>query len=135
MTFPILGLFDIWALLAARLILGAIFFRHGYAKLKDLPKTKNDFTDMGFRPSGFWGPLVGVSETLGGLALVLGFFTQVAAALVGVVMAVAIIWKLKNKLGFGKAEIDFALLALAIVLKIFGGGAFALDIFLPQLLF
>jgi putative oxidoreductase len=135
MTFPILGLFDIWALLIARLILGVIFFRHGYAKLKDLPKTKNDFTGMGFRPGGFWGTLVGVFETIGGLALILGFFTQVAAALVGGIMVVAITWKLKSKFGFGKAEIDFALLALAIVLKIFGGGAFALDIFLPQMLF
>jgi putative oxidoreductase len=134
MTFPILAILDIWALFILRVVLGLIFTAHGLAKVRNLKANAESFTGMGFKPGMFWGTLVGLTETISGIALILGFFTQVAAALVGLVMIVAIVWKIIRKMSFNKMEIDLILLASAFTILILGGGAYALDMFLPTLL-
>ena len=134
MTFPILAVFDVWALLILRIALGLIFVSHGLPKIRNLKKTAENFQMMGFHPGVFWGSLVAFTELGGGLALILGFFTQVAAFLIAIIMLTAIIWKIIKKNKFEKIEFDLILLAAAILIVVLGGGAYVLDVFLPSAL-
>ena len=136
MNVPILGIFDDWALLILRLAVGAIFIAHGAAKLKNLSGTAGWFDSIGFKPGRFWGTLVAFVESLGGLAVLIGFFTQIAAPFLGFVMVVAGSWKIKTKQKLvGGYELDLILLAAAITLTVLGGGSLGLDSYLPTLLY
>ena len=74
-----------------RVALGAVLLAHGMPKLKDLKKTAENFEMMGFRPGKFWGTFVALVEVLAGLLFILGFFTQIAAAVVAVEFIVILI--------------------------------------------
>jgi putative oxidoreductase len=84
-------------LLAVRLALGIIFISHGYPKLAGQGAAMQPF----FIQHGLPGNLVyvaGVLEFFGGGLLILGLFTQVAALLLAMEMAVAI-WKVHSGQG------------------------------------
>ena len=135
MTIPLLGIFDDWALLILRLAVGIIFLAHGLSKVKNLSGTGKWFESIGFNPGLFWGPLVAYVETIGGLAVLIGFFTQLAAPLLAGVMIVAGGWKIKSKQKLvGGFELDFILLAAVLLLTVLGGGNFGVDPYLPRLL-
>jgi uncharacterized membrane protein YphA (DoxX/SURF4 family) len=72
-----------------------------------------------------------IVEPLGGVALVLGLFTQLAAAGFGIIMLGAIRLKAiqmhKKFSETGGWELDVILLASAIALFALGGGLFSLD--------
>jgi len=114
--------------LALRLALGAIFIAHGWPKLKDLKKTAAGFNGMGFKPGGFWGTLVALLEFFGGIALVLGLYTQTFAALFALEFLTIIVWKLARRQPFvGGWEFDLIILAGLLVLAANGSGAYSLD--------
>lgn len=69
-------------LLAARLLLGAIFVQSGFGKLTNLPGFIATIDKMGAPLPQVLGPLGACVEFFGGLALVLGAWTWVAALLV-----------------------------------------------------
>jgi uncharacterized membrane protein YphA (DoxX/SURF4 family) len=72
--------------------------------------------------------VLGGTEFFGGILLVLGLFTQVAAALIAFTMLVAI-WKVKRAQGFvGGYEFELALFVIAVSLMLTGPGAYALDL-------
>ena len=120
-----------WMLAALRIVLGLTLAIHGFPKLKDLKTTSANFGAMGFRPGAFWGPLVAVVEFFGGLALMLGIWTEVAAALFVGQFAVITIWKLAKRQAFvGGYEIDLLILAAALVILTQGAGAVSLDRYL-----
>ena len=132
--FTYLYLYQDWALLLLRVALGAAFIVHGYPKL--FTGMRAGFAgwldSIGIKPGKFWALVVGVVEFFGGIALVLGVFTQLAAALVAVNMLVAM-----AKVKWGKAkfvemektgwELDFIYLAAAAILFTFGPGGYALE--------
>ena len=71
---------------------------------------------------------MGGVEFFGGIALIVGFATQLAAALVAVNMLVAIS-KVKFKQGLVNGyEFDLVLLVIALALLVLGPGAYALDL-------
>jgi putative oxidoreductase len=74
--------------LAARLLLGVVLLAHGYQKLvgQGLGATSASFARLGVPLPGLSAAFAGCVETGGGLLLVLGLLTPVAAALVTVVM-------------------------------------------------
>ena len=114
--------------LALRLALGAIFIVHGWPKLKDLKKTATGFNGIGFKSGGFWGTLVALLEFFGGIALVLGFYTQTFAALFALEFLTIVVWKLAKRQPFvGGWEFDLIVLAGLLVLVANGGGAYSLD--------
>lgn len=83
---------------------------------------------MGFHPGFFWGPLVALVEFFGGLALLVGVYTQVAAALFVGEFVVINIWKFSKKQAFvGNIELDLIILGAVLVLLTLGAGAFSLD--------
>ena len=75
-------------LLVLRLGVGGIFLYTGWVKVSDLTATVGYFATVGFAP--FWAYLVTAVELLGGLAVLLGVYTRIAAAFLTIVMIVAI---------------------------------------------
>jgi len=124
-----------------RLVLGVVFFAHGAQKLLGwfggfgFAGTMNLFTNMMHIPA----PLAFVAiaaEFFGGIGLILGFLTRIAAFGIGVNMVIAIMTVhlpfglFMNWTGTQKGEgFEFHLLVLAIVafLMIRGAGAFSVD--------
>ena len=124
-----------------RLVLGVVFFAHGAQKMLGwfggygFAGTMNFFTGMMHIPVPL-AFLAIAAEFFGGLGLILGFLTRIAAFGVGVNMIVAIatvhsaVGLFMNWAGTQKGEgFEYHLLVLAIVvfLMIRGGGAFSVD--------
>ena len=121
------GTFDEGAvLLLSRLILGVVMVFYGLPKVKDLRANAKDFVQMGFKPGLFWGTLGAFVEFFGGIAIVLGYYAEIAAAFVGFEMLVGTFWKLKIKKPFTDYSYDLLLIALCLTLMYFGPGSFAL---------
>ncbi len=123
-------------LFVLRLALGVIFVAHGYPKLfKMFGGFAGWLESIGIKPGKFWAAVVGVTEFFGGIAVILGVFTQVAGLLLAINMIVAMAkvkWgKVKmiemDKMGW---EIDLALFALALALVFLGAGAYSLSRYL-----
>lgn len=113
---------------ALRIVLGVIFIVHGWPKLKNLKQTAAMFNGMGFKPGGFWGTLVALLECAGGLALLLGFYTQVFAVLFALQFATIVVWKIAKGQPFaGGWEFDLLILAALLALALNGGGSYSLD--------
>jgi len=114
-------------LLIARVILGAIFVYYGWPKLKDLAKNAKDTSKMGFKPGMFWGTILVVAEFIGGIALIIGFFAEIAALIIAFEMLVGTFWKIKLKKGFPNWSYDLLALSSALVIARFGPGAFSVN--------
>jgi|SRR3989344_6941910 len=131
-VFPQLFAYEQLAPLILRLVLGIIFIAHGYPKLfKNFGATVDFFGSVGLKPAKFLVIIVAVSEFFGGIALVLGFLTQIAALLITMVMLVAMVYvkKIKFKKGLVDGyEFDLILFAAALALLFLGPGAFAIDL-------
>src|SRR3954462_835667 len=116
--------------LLLRVGLGSVFLAHAYAKLFlfTLPGTEKFFAAHGF--PGWTAYLVFTLELLGGLSLLRGMYTQIAAALLIPVMLGALFphyangWMFSNN-GGGWEYVAFLIVALATQ-ALLGGGAFAL---------
>ncbi|MBI5787026.1 MAG: DoxX family protein [Candidatus Niyogibacteria bacterium] len=126
--FPALLDYSNFAPLLLRVVLGLVFVVHGYPKLfGGFSQTVGFFESVGIKPGKFWAFVVGAVEFFGGIALILGFATQLAALLIAINMVVAMA-KVKFKMGFVNGyEFDLVLLAMALSLMLTGAGAFALD--------
>lgn len=123
-----LTIFSEWALLILRLVFGVIFLLHGWPKLKNLKVTAQNFEMMGFKPGGFWGTIVAIVETLGGIAIILGLVTQYAGLALAFDMLVATVWKIKRGQQLvGGFELELLLMSAGLVLATLGGGSYALD--------
>lgn len=124
-----------------RLVLGVVFFAHGAQKMFGwfggfgFSGTMGFFTKMMHIPAPLTYLAI-AAEFFGGIGLILGFLTRVAAFGIGMNMLVAIAMVhhnfgfFMNWTGAQKGEgFEFHLLVLAIVafLMIKGAGAFSLD--------
>lgn len=126
--FPQLLDFQFFAPLILRVILGLVFIAHGYPKLKGFSGTADWLDSIGFKPAKFWALVLGLTEFVGGIFLVIGLFVQPVAGLIAIVMLVAI-FKVKIKQGFvGGYEFELVLLAIALALMLLGAGAYAIDL-------
>jgi putative oxidoreductase len=124
------------AMLALRLVVGALFAGHGAQKLlgafggSGLRATADGFERMGLRPGRAHATAAGCAELGGGLLLALGSLTPVGSAAIVAVMTMAVvtvharngIWN-SNK-GF---EYNLVLGAAAFALAGAGPGAWSLD--------
>jgi putative oxidoreductase len=124
-----------------RLVLGAVFFAHGAQKMLGWFGGFGFSATMGMLTSMLHIPpplafLAIAAEFFGGLGLVLGFLTRIAAFGIGVNMVVAIAMVHRvfgffmNWTGQQKGEgIEYHLLALAMTafLMLRGAGAFSVD--------
>jgi uncharacterized membrane protein YphA (DoxX/SURF4 family) len=107
---------------------------YGWPKIRDLNANANDFIHMGFRPGMLWGTLIALVEFGGGIAVFLGIYAELAAALFAYQMMVGTSWKVKISKPFTDYSYDLQLFALCLILMSQGAGAFALVAF-PASLF
>lgn len=123
-----------WAPVALRVMLGVIFIVHGYPKLKNLQGTAGFLGSQGFKPAMFWALVLGLTEFVGGVAILIGLASRVAAALLIVSMVVASFlqifkWKtpLKKPDGGAGYEFDLLIIAALIALLLLGSGNLSVD--------
>lgn len=119
-----------------RLILGFTFVMHGGQKLFvfGFAGVSGAFAQMGVPLPSVLGPFIALVEFFGGLALVLGLLTRVAALGLGATMLVAIL-TVHIKGGFyapAGVELPLSLLAAALTLALVGAGPLSLDALLDQ---
>jgi putative oxidoreductase len=115
-------------LLLLRIVLGLIFFSHGYPKLAHSGAGMQGFFVQHGLP-GYFVYISGVLEVFGGMLLVLGLFTRAAALLLAIEMGVAI-WKVHSSGGYlaiHNYEFPLALLAASFALATVGAGLVSLD--------
>jgi putative oxidoreductase len=142
----ILGTNDDWVITIVRVVLGVVFFAHGAQMAlgwfggAGLQSTVRTFRENLHMPA----PLALLSvaaEFLGGLGLIVGLLSRIAAFGIAVVMSVALL-VVHRKFGFfmnwfGEKqghgiEYHVLVLALALIVMIKGAGAVSLDQVLYQ---
>ena len=125
-----------WGVLLLRVVFGLIFLLHGWMKIKNLKNTQEWFSSIGFKPGGFWGTLVMLVETVGGLLMIVGLLTQITALFLAAVMVVATLWKIRNGQGLINGyELDLILLVVALAFLVNAGGLYSLDAYWRIVLF
>jgi putative oxidoreductase len=118
-----------------RIALGGVLIPHGCQKLfglfggMGLAKNAELFDRLGYHPGMFWGTLVGCTEFIGGILLVIGLFTRFAAAAVFIFMIVAVKFTSAKGFFWGAQGMEYPILigicALYFLLR--GGGPYSLD--------
>ena len=138
----LLGTNGDWAIAIARIALGVVFFAHGAQKMlgwfggTGLRTTVRIFRENLHIPTPL-AVLAVAAEFLGGLGLIVGLFSRVAALGIAVVMCVAL-FAVHRKFGFfmdwygdkrGHHGIEYHILVLALALVVIfkGAGALSLD--------
>ena len=111
-----------WILLLARTVLAVVMSYYGWPKIRDLQATAHEFAQMGFNPPMFWGTLIALVEFVGGIAILVGFFAELAASLFGFQMLVGTFWKLRVRKPFTDYSYDLQLFALCLVIMSQGAG-------------
>ena len=118
-----------------RVVVGTVFFVHGLQKLflMGFGGVAGMLEGLGVPAPGLFAVILTLVELLGGLALMLGLFTRIAAIPLAVDMLVATLTvHLPN--GFsaqnGGYEFTLVLLAASVALAVAGPGEAALDRFL-----
>ena len=120
---------------ALRVPVGVILAAHGAQKLfgwfggYGLEGTGQWMASVGFEPGYLMALLAGSAEFFGGIALVLGLLTRPAAAIAAVTMLMAMTVHAGNGLFLSNDGYEFALALLAATVSLVfqGGGAYALD--------
>ncbi len=114
-----------------RIVVGIVFVAHGSQKLfvYGLDGVTAAMAKVGFPLPAVAAVLIIATEFLGGIALLLGLFTRLAAIPIAFAMLVAVL-KVHLKGGFFLPtgfEYAFTMCAAALTLALTGPGAFALD--------
>lgn len=121
-----------WGLAVIRVVVGVVFLMHGWQKLSGgIGGVEQFFSSLSVPAPGLMAPLVTFVEIIGGIALIAGVLTRLAALLLVVDMLVALfIFHLPN--GFfvspnGGYELVLLLAAACLGLALAGPGALAID--------
>ena len=117
------------AALVLRLVLGGLMVVHGLPKIKNLKQSATWVAGTGWAWAAGFAYAFGLLEFFGGLALILGFLTQLVALLFVLEMIATTLFsraKLGKKL-VGGWENDLLYLVGALALLFLGAGAFSLD--------
>ena len=119
-----------------RVVTGIIFMAHGAQKffLFGVDGVAAGFAQAGIPLAAAAAPAVALVELLGGLALVAGLVTRVAALGLAIVMVVAMLVVHLSAGFFLPDGIEFTLMLLgaAVTLAITGAGAFSVDALLMR---
>jgi putative oxidoreductase len=107
--------------LVVRLIIGGIFIAAGWMKVSNMEQTLGFFSSLGI--PAFLTYAVSYLELIGGVAIVLGAWTCISAAVLAVIMAVAALITYKG----GLQAYGYPLVTLAALISLTGscGGKFS----------
>ena len=125
-----------WATVPLRLALGIAFIGHGLQKV--LGKFNGpgwakwtSFSQMApfpfMRPAWLWLGAAALADLIGGILVLLGFFTRVGAFLIVCVMVTAIVVLWPAFFPPAGIELAVAMLGMALALLIMGGGQASVD--------
>lgn len=109
------------ASLIVRLIIGGIFITTGWMKVADLAATVGFFSQLGI--AAFLAYVVTYAELIGGILIVLGLWTEIAAIVLGVIMLGAIYYT--ASMGFQGFMGPLAVLGGLISILGTGAGSYA----------
>lgn len=116
------------ALLVLRIAAGIIFVAHGWQKIQNPENFRQFYESLNF--PFFLVHFTGYVELIGGLMLILGIFTCIAAAALGVIIGVALFYvkggAVFRTFNVPVFEIDLMLFAAMVVLVLKGGGKYSL---------
>ena len=127
--------YDTAGLLVLRVIVGVIMAAHGLQKVQRGPAEfgRTALDSLGVPAPGFMGYVVTFAELGGGILLILGLLTRLAAVVLTVDLVVAILL-VKVRVGLiaeegagAGAELDLALIAGVVALLLMGAGALSVD--------
>lgn len=124
-----------YALTLLRATVGVIMATHGWMKLTDIAGTQRGFEQIGIPLPGVAAYLATVAEFLGGLGLIVGLLTPIAAFGVLVVMLVAIFavhWPNGLLAQRGGFEYPLVLAAVALFFMLRGAGPLSMDAWLAR---
>jgi putative oxidoreductase len=116
--------------LVARVVVGSVFLWSGWGKLNNLPAVVDNFVGWGIPFADILTPFVAGVEYIGGILLLLGLFTRIAAVPLVIVMIVAIISAKWGEVDSLETLLEFdesAYLALFLWLAVAGPGPISLD--------
>lgn len=129
-------------LLAVRLFWGYGFFQSGLGKLSNIASVTQFFTDLGIPYPAANAYIAGCIECFGGLFLMVGLFSRIAAVPLIIVMLVAystahpdVIHNIWSEPGKFVAEQAFNFLMAALLVFAFGPGKISLDYLICRLFF
>ena len=128
--FPELLMYSFFAPLVLRVVLGLIFLDLGVLKFRgERERWLASFEALRLRPADFFLTLYGLLQIAGGIMLIIGFWTQVAALAFVIFTGIELYveWQAREIL---KRDMVFYLLAFVISLSLLlsGAGAYAIDI-------
>lgn len=128
--FPELLTFALLGPLILRALLGLIFIDLGLLKFRGEKQSwLASFETLGLRPSSLFVPLYAILQIIGGIFLIIGLWTQIAALAFVIFTGIELYieWKARKIL---KRDIVFYILIFVISLSLLltGAGAFAIDI-------
>ena len=115
-----------WAPVLLRVVAGIVFAVAGWMKWQDMTATVGFFGQVGIPAATFFAYLVSTIELVGGIALIAGLWTRVAAKLLGIIMIVATLMTM-NSMGFQAAQLPLVLFAVCFSLFTTGGGKYSMD--------
>ena len=117
-------------LLVVRVVVGVTFFLHGIDKLGDVSGTERLFASLGIPAPGLMAPFVAVTETIGGLLLIVGLATPLAGLALAGDMFVALVTQHLGH-GFfvdqGGFELVFLLGGASLAIALTGPSRFSAD--------
>ena len=122
-----LFMFSDWGLTILRVVLGIVIVAHGWPKLMDLRRTEEDMDMMGFKPGALWGTIVALMESVGGLFLIVGLFTQAVGVLLFVEFVIVLFTVKSQDNLVGGFELELLIMAIALTLAVMGGGVYGVD--------
>ncbi|MEO8011385.1 MAG: DoxX family protein [Dokdonella sp.] len=116
--------------LLARFTVGWVFLWSGWGKLGALPQVIENFHGWGIPAPELLAPFVSGVEFIGGILLIIGLLTRLAAIPLAITMVVAIksvLWPQVGSLFDLVALSEFAYLAIFVWLAVAGAGSASLD--------
>jgi putative oxidoreductase len=118
------------AIVVGRILLAAMFVLAGFAKLTDIAGTAAWFGSIGLPAPTIVAVLVGLLELIGGLAIVVGFQTRIAAlAIAAFTIGASLLahMNLADMTQFLFFQKNFAIVGGLLVLAAVGAGSYSLD--------
>jgi len=118
------------AVLAGRVLLSILFILAGYAKLADIAGTAGWFGSIGLPMPTVTTVVAGLIELLGGLAILVGFKTRIAAIVLAIFTLAA---TAAAHLDFSQAgnalmlQKNLAITGGFLLLAVLGAGAYSID--------
>jgi putative oxidoreductase len=117
-------------LLVLRLVVGVTFLLHGIDKLGDISGTEQLFSSLDIPAPGVMAPFVAVTETVGGVLLMVGLATPLTGLALAGDMLVALLTQHVGH-GFfvegGGVELVLLLGGACLAIALMGAGRFSVD--------